>query len=124
MTRAQRLISDCVRKLIRMTKSSPIVQNESSRESLPDREFVTALARGIDVLNAFSSEYPEMTLSQVSMRTGLSAATVRRSLITFEQLGYVRREGRNFLLSPKVLTLGTNYLRVGRDSCKTQQKRP
>lgn len=92
-----------------MTKSSPIVQNESSRESLPDREFVTALARGIDVLNAFSSEYPEMTLSQVSMRTGLSAATVRRSLITFEQLGYVRREGRNFLLSPKVLTLGTNY---------------
>jgi IclR family pca regulon transcriptional regulator len=73
------------------------------------RDFVTALARGLEVLNAFGRESPQMTLSEIAQRTGLSAATVRRSLITFEQLGYVRRQGRSFLLAPKVLSLGANY---------------
>jgi IclR family transcriptional regulator, pca regulon regulatory protein len=80
-----------------------------STAATEDRDFVTALARGLDVLNAFGRESPEMTLSEIAGKTGLSAATVRRSLITFEQLGYVRRQGRNFLLAPKVLTLGANY---------------
>jgi IclR family pca regulon transcriptional regulator len=35
---------------------------------------------------------------------------VRRSLITLEQLGYVRRRERRFVLAPKVLTLGASYL--------------
>lgn len=83
---------------------------EKSTETGPEgRDFVTALARGLDVLNAFGREAPQMTLSEIAQSTGLSAATVRRSLITFEQLGYVRRQGRHFLLAPKVLTLGANY---------------
>jgi IclR family pca regulon transcriptional regulator len=51
-----------------------------------------------------------MTLSEIARRTALSAATVRRSLITLEQLGYVRRHERRFLLGPKVLSLGASYL--------------
>jgi IclR family pca regulon transcriptional regulator len=82
---------------------------KSSQEKTGDRDFVTALARGLDVLNAFGRDTPEMTLSEIAQQTGLSAATVRRSLITFEQLGYVRRDGRYFVLAPKVLTLGANY---------------
>ncbi len=50
-----------------------------------------------------------MTLSEIALRTRMSAATVRRSLITLERLGYVRRQGRHFLLAPKVLTLGASY---------------
>lgn len=83
--------------------------NTPSTSTAPDRDFVTALARGLDVLNAFGHESPEMTLSEIAAKTNLSAATVRRSLITFEQLGYVRRQGRSFVLAPKVLTLGANY---------------
>lgn len=74
-----------------------------------DRDFVTALARGLDVINSFSSASPEMTLSEIAQHTGLSAATVRRSLITLEHLGYVRRRMKSFLLTPKVLTLGASY---------------
>jgi IclR family pca regulon transcriptional regulator len=81
-----------------------------SIEDVPDRDFVTALARGLDVITAFDAESPEMTLSQVAQKTGLSAATVRRSLITLERLGYVRRREKRFLLAPKVLTLGASYL--------------
>jgi IclR family transcriptional regulator, pca regulon regulatory protein len=90
-------------------KSSSMPTAKSTETTPEDRDFVTALARGLDVLNAFGHDTPEMTLSEIAQRTGLSAATVRRSLITFEQLGYVRRQGRWFVLAPKVLSLGANY---------------
>lgn len=83
---------------------------KTSTEESPDRDFVTALARGLKVIVAFDAEFPEMTLSEVAQRTGLNVATVRRSLITLEQLGYVRRRDRRFVLGPKVLTLGASYL--------------
>jgi IclR family pca regulon transcriptional regulator len=85
------------------------MKTESTGEA-PDRDFVTALARGLQVIQAFGAESPEMTLSEVAQRTGLNVATVRRSLITLEQLGYVRRRERRFVLGPKVLTLGASYL--------------
>ena len=82
----------------------------ASTQDVPDRDLVTALARGLQVIHAFGSESPEMTLSEVAQRTGLNVATARRSLITLEHLGYVRRRDRRFVLCPKVLTLGASYL--------------
>lgn len=73
-------------------------------------EFVTALARGLDVIQAFSSAMPEMTLSEIAGRTGLSPATVRRSLLTLAELGYVRQHGRRFVLTAKVLQLGSAFV--------------
>jgi IclR family pca regulon transcriptional regulator len=75
----------------------------------PSAEFVTALARGLDVLQAFSRQEPEMTLSDVARKTGLSVATVRRSLHTLQALGYVTVNGRRFLLTPRVLKLSTPF---------------
>ena len=40
----------------------------------------------------------------------MPAATARRCLLTLEELGYVMRRGRAFLLRPKVLELGAAYL--------------
>jgi IclR family transcriptional regulator, pca regulon regulatory protein len=51
-----------------------------------------------------------MTLADIAKRVTLPRATVRRSLITLETLGYVESDGRNFSLSPKVLALGNSYL--------------
>jgi len=68
------------------------------------------LAKGLAVLRAFSRETPTMTLSQLAERTGLAPATARRCLRTFEALGYVTRNGRSFLLRPKVLEIGAAYL--------------
>src|SRR5690554_6861505 len=73
-------------------------------------DFVTALARGLAVIRAFGPEKPRMTLADIAKRVSLPRATVRRSLITLETLGYVEGDGRNFALSPKVLALGNSYL--------------
>jgi IclR family pca regulon transcriptional regulator len=40
----------------------------------------------------------------------MPAATARRCLLTLEDLGYVTRSGRAFLLRPRVLELGAAYL--------------
>ena len=51
-----------------------------------------------------------MTISQVSGKTGLSRAAVRRCLHTLNQLGFVRAEdGKYFSLSPRVLALSHAY---------------
>ena len=76
----------------------------------PKAEFVASLERGLRVLQTFSGEYPQLTLSEVAALTGLTPATARRSLHTLEELGYVGRTGRRFLLRPKVLAIGTGYL--------------
>ena len=73
-------------------------------------EFVASLERGLRVLQTFSREHPQLTLSEVAVLTGLTPATARRSLHTLEMLGYVGRTGRRFLLRPKVLAIGTGYL--------------
>jgi IclR family transcriptional regulator, pca regulon regulatory protein len=68
------------------------------------------LAKGIDVIRAFSRGSPALSLSEVASLTGLPAATARRCLRTLEELGFVVRSGRVFLLRPKVLELGAAYL--------------
>jgi IclR family transcriptional regulator, pca regulon regulatory protein len=74
------------------------------------REVMGGLAKGLEVLRAFSRDKPHMTLSEVAARAGLPPATARRCLNTFEELGYVTRSGRQFLLRPKVLEIGAAYL--------------
>lgn len=74
------------------------------------REHVASLERGLRVLQTFSRERPQLTLSQVAVLAGLSPATARRSLHTLERLGYIGRSGRQFLLRPRVLAIGAGYL--------------
>jgi IclR family transcriptional regulator, pca regulon regulatory protein len=77
-------------------------------ETGPD--FVEALARGLDVIKAFRPGRPTMTLSEVAAEAGLARPTARRSLITLQQLGYVRADAAGFALTPRVLELGTSYV--------------
>ena len=73
-------------------------------------ETLQGLERGLAVIQAFSHEAPAMTLSEVARRTDISRATARRILLTLEALGFVRSDGREFSLSPRVLSLGWSYL--------------
>src|SRR5207342_446124 len=76
-----------------------------------DPNFMTSLARGIAVIRAFTQQKRRLTISQLSQRTGIPRAAVRRCLYTLAQLGYVASEdGRNFELRPKILGLGYSYL--------------
>jgi IclR family pca regulon transcriptional regulator len=72
--------------------------------------FVQSLERGLAVIRAFGPEDPELTLSDVARRTGLTRAAARRFLLTLADLGYVRFDGRLFALTPRVLELGYAYL--------------
>lgn len=78
--------------------------------SADDRDFVTALASGLEVILAFDGANPRMTLSEVAARTGMNRARARRFLLTLHALGYVRKQQRYFELAPKVLQLGYSYL--------------
>ncbi|WP_234533219.1 IclR family transcriptional regulator domain-containing protein [Streptomyces shenzhenensis] len=70
------------------------------------REFVESLARGLTVLTAFGEGRSALTLTDVAKATGLARATARRALITYEHLGLVTSDGRDFALTPRVLSLG------------------
>lgn len=72
-------------------------------------EFVEALAKGIAILESFDAANPEMTLSEVARRVGLTPAAARRSLLTLEALGYIGRKNKRFHLRPKLMALGSAF---------------
>jgi IclR family transcriptional regulator, pca regulon regulatory protein len=89
-------------------KKAPSIAEEI--EALTDPSFMTSLARGLAVVRAFSDQRRSLTIAQISHKTGISRAAVRRCLHTLQQLGYADSDANNFTLTPKVLTLGYSYL--------------
>ncbi len=85
-------------------------RNQSGEPRERDPEFVEALARGLEIIQAFTGDTPEMTLSEISTKTGITPATARRSLLTLQKLGYIAMTGRRFILRARVLTLGSAFL--------------
>ncbi|MBB5392324.1 MULTISPECIES: IclR family transcriptional regulator C-terminal domain-containing protein [unclassified Herbaspirillum] len=79
-------------------------------DALTDPSFMTSLARGLAVIRAFSDSRRSLTIAQISQKTGIPRAAVRRCLHTLKQLGYADSEVNNFSLRPKILTLGYSYL--------------
>ncbi|MGO4515201.1 IclR family transcriptional regulator C-terminal domain-containing protein [Terriglobus sp. 2YAB30_2] len=75
-----------------------------------DPNFMTSLARGLVVIQAFTQQTPQMTISQLSAKTGLSRAAVRRCLYTLTKLGFAGAEdGQRYSLRPRLLTLSHTY---------------
>lgn len=75
-------------------------------------EFVTALARGLSVLQCFDRGHKRMTLSQVAERTDLTRGTARRLLLTLCSLDFIATDGKLFWLTPKVLRFSSSYLSI------------
>jgi IclR family pca regulon transcriptional regulator len=73
-------------------------------------DFVQSLDRGLAVIRAFGPDRERLSLSEVAKATGLTRAAARRFLLTLVKLGYVRNDGREFSLRPRVLELGYAYL--------------
>ncbi|MEX0729416.1 MAG: IclR family transcriptional regulator C-terminal domain-containing protein [Aquisalimonadaceae bacterium] len=81
------------------------------QESNRSPDFSEALARGLKVIGAFSSERPQLTMSDIARAVDLPRATARRAIYTLTELGYLASEGRLFRLTPKVLELASFYLK-------------
>lgn len=79
-------------------------------DALTDPSFMTSLARGLAVIRAFADSRRSLTIAQISQKTGIPRAAVRRCLYTLKALGYAQAEENNFSLRAKTLTLGYSYL--------------
>ena len=99
---------------LKLVSTEPVAGADAEAPVERDHDFVQSLERGLSVLRCFSAEHPSLTLSEVARLTGLTRATARRLLLTFERLGYMRNDGRLFELTPLVLDLGYAYI----SSCK------
>jgi IclR family pca regulon transcriptional regulator len=73
-------------------------------------DFIESLARGLEVITAFTPGRETLALSDVAAATGLARPTARRILLTLAELGYVRADGARYALTPRVLELGTAYV--------------
>lgn len=83
-----------------------------THSSSDDRYLVPGLMRGLQVLQGFTPERSEMSLSEIAQALGMTRSAAFRSVYTLAQLGYLlhdQRTGR-YALGPAVLRLGYGYL--------------
>jgi len=100
---------------MRVAESSKVLQadNGAGAEGLDeasDRDYVNSLARGLEVICAFTRATPQMSLSDVARATNMTRATARRLLLTLVREGYASQDGKVFSLRPKILRLGYSAL--------------
>jgi len=77
-----------------------------------DRKFVVALARGLEVLRAFTPSEGLLGNQEIAARTGLAKATVTRLTYTLTTLGYLTHIDRleKYQLAPGALAIGYSTL--------------
>ncbi len=82
--------------------------NGAVPEPTRDRQFVTSLARGLEVLRAFRPGDGVLSNLEISERTGLPKPTVSRLTHTLTKLGFLTRSERlrKYQLGTPVLSLG------------------
>lgn len=98
----------------RATPASPVRKGADARNDPADnpRNIVNSLSKGLRVLEAFSAERTEMTLSEVARAAGIDPGTAFRMLKTLVMLGYVARvpDSRRYRLTLKVVDLGLHAI--------------
>ncbi|VDZ83178.1 p-hydroxybenzoate hydroxylase transcriptional activator [Kluyvera intermedia] len=53
-----------------------------------DPNYMASLARGLEVIQAFTPQRRVLSISQISQKTGIPRAAVRRCLYTLGKLGF------------------------------------
>ena len=81
---------------------------EADDLSADDRQFVTALERGLRVLQMFSSAHAALSNGELARGTTLSKATISRLTYTLSRLGYLTHDSASgrYRLGPGALALG------------------
>ncbi|MFI8288100.1 IclR family transcriptional regulator C-terminal domain-containing protein [Streptomyces sp. NPDC085614] len=87
----------------------PAAPAAAPRAGLPP-EAVGPLVRGIGVLRLLTDADGVLGLSALERGTGLARATVDRVTGTLARMGYVRLDGRDVHLAPRLMELGNAYL--------------
>lgn len=74
------------------------------------REAVGPLMRGLSVLRELASADGRRPVGELVRATGLARSTVDRVVSTLERVGYLQMEGRDAVLTPRLMELGNAYL--------------
>jgi IclR family pca regulon transcriptional regulator len=74
-----------------------------------DPDYVRSIERGLAVIAALGHPGPGLTVADVARAIGVTRASARRTLLTLEQLGYLRCDEHRFTLAPKLLDVGHGY---------------
>ncbi|MEW2612077.1 IclR family transcriptional regulator C-terminal domain-containing protein [Streptomyces sp. NPDC047880] len=94
-------------------KGAATPADETGQRDVPrdvPAEAVTPLIRGIAVLRELTEANGTLSLSGLERATGLARSTVDRITATLARMGYVRFDGRDVHLSPRLMELGNAYL--------------
>ncbi|UXJ50161.1 IclR family transcriptional regulator [Pseudomonas citronellolis] len=89
------------------------VVNETEEK---DRQYVTALARGLQILRCFSHEKPELTPQELVRMTGLPQPTVWRLCHTLVKEGFIVCAGENSRMALGLPVLAMGYAAQARQS--------
>ncbi len=81
----------------------------SSPAPVPPAEAVTPLIRGIAVLRRLTEAGGTLSPSALERATGLARSTVDRITATLARMGYVRLDGRDVVLTPRLMELGNAH---------------
>ncbi|TAN56268.1 MAG: IclR family transcriptional regulator [Magnetospirillum sp.] len=89
-----------------------MTDSDDPLEEAPDRQFVVALSRGLDVLRCFRANESMLGNQEIAARTGLPKPTVSRLTYTLTKLGYLSYIERysKYQLGTAVLSLGYTAL--------------
>ncbi len=81
-------------------------------------ESIRAVERALDVLQCFTSQTPELTMSQISERIGINKSTVHRLLLTLERNRFVERDLSTGLYRPGLRLLQMASLALEQNSLR------
>lgn len=87
---------------------APAERHGDGKDAGDPRNMVNSLAKGLRVLEAFTAQKAEMSLTEIAAAAQIDPGTAYRMLNTLMVLGYVNRipDSRRFRLSLKVVDLG------------------
>ncbi len=77
-------------------------------------EVVVPLIRGVAVLREIAAHGGRRSVGDLVRATGLARSTVDRALSTVAEVGYLRLEGKDAVLTPRIMELGNAYLAASR----------
>jgi DNA-binding IclR family transcriptional regulator len=97
--------ADEIREIGGRRLNTPSVENVESE----DRQFVTALARGLEILRCFTPTEGMLGNQDIAAKTGLPKATVSRLTYTLTRLGYLKQDPRSGQYRLDVGVLGLGY---------------
>src|ERR1700761_4980774 len=102
---------DRKRDFIHADTSEPMPKLKRGEGEVRATDFVESLDRGLRLLQVFGERPAPMSLSEIAKLAELPRATARRILFTLQHGGFVSSDGKQFALTPHVLTLAGSYLR-------------